>query len=169
MPKVLHPLLSVGVFFFHSRNTGWYITEYQWAGHTNKFRENYTRERSARLTDLIDIKAPIGILYLAETLESSRLSLRHLWDRNGYVVEWFWITMSKLRFLFILGHVIFDDSDTRKESIDHFTVIRDNFYLFTENCSDVIQLVNLLHMMKCWWVSEEDVIYGSICQTNPIS
>lgn len=98
--------------------------------------ENYKRDRSARSTDLIEIKALLGLIYLAGCLKSNRLNVDELWERNGSGIELFWLTMSQQRFLFLLRHLRFDDMDTRDErrQSDKFAPIRDFFTLFVENC-----------------------------------
>ncbi|PSN42458.1 hypothetical protein C0J52_18913, partial [Blattella germanica] len=53
----------------------------------NKCSKNYSRERSAKPTDIIEIKALIGLLYLGGVLKSARLCTDELWDRNGCGVE----------------------------------------------------------------------------------
>lgn len=101
-----------------------------------KCRPNYSRERSANCTDKVEVKALIGLLYLAGCLKSNHLSVHDLWDRNGCGVERFWVTMSEQRFLFLLRHIRFDNTDTRQErrQYDKFTPVRSIFEIFTQNC-----------------------------------
>ncbi|KAJ8910723.1 hypothetical protein NQ315_002094 [Exocentrus adspersus] len=51
--------------------------------HIQAKRLNYQRERDAKNTDLVEIKAWIGLLYLTGVLKSSRLNLEDLWCKNG--------------------------------------------------------------------------------------
>lgn len=107
---------------------------------TNKkiesIKENYTRERSAKNTDLIEIKALLGLIYLAGCLKSNRLNVDELWERNGSGIELFWLTMSQQRFLFLLRYIRFDNFESRDERklTDKFAPIRDLFTIFVDNC-----------------------------------
>ncbi|KAF6204434.1 hypothetical protein GE061_002775 [Apolygus lucorum] len=47
-------------------------------------RPKYKRERDARLTDVIEIKALFGLLYLAGRLRAHRLNSLDLWDNKGH-------------------------------------------------------------------------------------
>lgn len=86
---------------------------------TNKMiqmqRSNFSRQRDAKETDKIEIKALLGLLYLAGTPRSSHLNVDDLWERDGTGVEKFWLTMSKERFLFLLRYLRYDDKQTRDE------------------------------------------------------
>ncbi|KAJ8930732.1 hypothetical protein NQ314_016438 [Rhamnusium bicolor] len=52
-----------------------------------KVAENYTRERDAKITNLAEIKAVIGLLYLGGVLRSSHLRLSDLWETERTGVE----------------------------------------------------------------------------------
>ncbi|GBN25163.1 PiggyBac transposable element-derived protein 4 [Araneus ventricosus] len=112
--------------------------------HIKKISQFYSRERSAKSTDLIEIKALIGLLYLAGCHKSSRLNVRELWDRKGTGIERFWLTMARDRFLFLLRGLRFDDFYARKDNIkwDKLAPIRAVFELFVENCK------------KCYCISD---------------
>lgn len=108
--------------------------------HTNFYiatkTQNYKRDRDCKETDKIEIKALIGLLYLSGLLKSSKLSVDEIWDRKGTGVEMFWLTMSKLRFLFLLRHLRFDDRTTREErkKTDKLAPIREVFDIFVSSC-----------------------------------
>lgn len=57
--------------------------------------EHFSRERDTENTDLVEIKALLGLLYLAAILRSSRLNVDDIWDWHGIGVERFWLTMTK--------------------------------------------------------------------------
>ena len=107
---------------------------------TNKYiakvESKYSRERAARPTDVIEIRALLGLLYLAGCLKSNRLSTKDMWARNGTGIEIFWLTMSEQRFLFLLRCIRFDDLDTRdaRKATDKLAPIRDVFTIFVNNC-----------------------------------
>lgn len=110
---------------------------------TNKFitsiSENYSRERDAMPTDIVEIKALLGLVYLRGVLKSSRLNVDELWDKNGCGVERFRLTMSKQRFLFLLRSLRFDDRLTREErkQVDKLAPIRDILDIFVKKCQDM--------------------------------
>lgn len=108
--------------------------------HTNKYikniRSQYSRERDANFTDTVEIKAFIGLLYLAGVLHSNRQSLEELWGDDGHGVELFRLVMNLKRFKFLLRCIRFDDLVTRKERVktDKLAAIRKVFSIFVENC-----------------------------------
>lgn len=85
---------------------------------TNKYIDsvssNYARSRDARPTNLSEIKALMGLFYLAGCLKGTRLSTEELWNRQGTDVELFWLTMSLQRFRFLLRAIRTDDKETRR-------------------------------------------------------
>lgn len=87
--------------------------------HTNKYiseiSSHSSRDRDARPTDIIELKALIGLLYISGLLGDSRLNVNELWDQNGFGVERFWLTMSKHRFLFLMRCIHFADQDIVRE------------------------------------------------------
>ena len=107
---------------------------------TNRYistiRRNFSRERDARDTDRIEIKAVIGLLYLAGLLRSNRQILEELWSTEGMGVEMFRTVMSLKRFKFLLRCFRFDNKETRDErkKLDKLAPVREIFDLFVENC-----------------------------------
>lgn len=89
-----------------AENTNLYICE---------ISQNYSRERRAKPTDICEIKARFGSLYLAGTLKSARLNTKELWDRSGVGIQQFWLTISQDRFLFLLRCLRFDNLETKEE------------------------------------------------------
>lgn len=108
--------------------------------YTNQYiqsiKDNYERERDARPIDLIELKAFIGLLFLAGVYKGNRLSLEELWGTNGDGVEKFGLVMSIKRFKFIIRCLRFDDRQTREErkKVDKLAAVRDIFTKFVENC-----------------------------------
>lgn len=100
--------------------------------------ENYARERRGKPTDICEIKAFLGLLYLAGTLKSGRLNTKELWQRNELGIERFWLVLSHDRFHFLLRCLRFDDLTTRDErkKFDKLAPIRSLFDLFVEKCKN---------------------------------
>lgn len=108
--------------------------------YTNEYitsiKENYQRERDTKLIDIIELKAFIGLLYLAGVYKSNRQSLEELWGTNGDGVEKFGLVMNIKRFKFIIRCLRFDDRLTREErkKQDRLAAVRDIFTKFVQNC-----------------------------------
>lgn len=107
---------------------------------TNKYittiKEHYYRERDAKETTLIEVKALIGLLYLAGFLRSGRQNIYDLWATDGTGVEIFRKVMPLSRFKFLLQCIRFDDKGTRNErlEIDRLSAVRELFDMFLRNC-----------------------------------
>lgn len=97
---------------------------------------NYSRDRDAKITDITEIQALIGLLYLTGILKSSRLNVDELWNTQGSGVELFRLAMGKNRFKFLLQHLRFDDMESRTErkKIDKLAPIREFFKSFVNKC-----------------------------------
>lgn len=110
--------------------------------HTNEYieiiRPHYIRERDARFTDMVELKAFIGLLYLAGVFHANRMNLEDLWGKDNFGVEMFRLVMSLKRFKFLLRVIRFDDRTTRAErrSVDKLAAIRDVFSVFVDNCKN---------------------------------
>lgn len=76
-------------------------------------RENFARDRDARLTDFLEIQAFIGLLYYAGILAANHLNPDDLWKSDGSEVEIFRLTMSLSRFRFLLRCLRMDDKRNR--------------------------------------------------------
>ena len=102
----------------------------------NFVKDNYARNRDAKCTDVIKLKAFIGLLYLAGAYRANRQSLEELWGTEGDGVERFGLVMSIKRFKFLLRCMRFDDRDTRitRKAKDRLAPIREIFTLFVNNC-----------------------------------
>lgn len=83
-----------------------------------------------------EIKALIGLLYLAGVMRSNRHNLEDLWASDGTGVDIFRNTMSLQRFKFLLRCLRFDDASSResRKSVDRLAPIRDLFENFKNNC-----------------------------------
>jgi len=102
----------------------------------DQIKLKYARERDIVHTDIIELRAFIGLLFLAGALRSNRQSLEELWGKDGDGVEKFGLVMSIKRFKTLIRCLRFDDRRTRAErkTIDRLAPIRDVFEKFVENC-----------------------------------
>lgn len=100
--------------------------------------QNYSRERDAKPTNIIEIKALIGLLYLAGVRHVNRLNSLDLWKVDGSGIEAFRLTMGINRFKFLLVHIRFDDIETReaRRALDKLAPIRHLFDIFVQHCKD---------------------------------
>jgi hypothetical protein len=86
---------------------------------TNKYietvRVNYSDRNKYKVkrTTLSEIKACIGLLYMAGVFKSSRQNLDDLWANDDTGMEIFRSTVSLQRFRFLLQFLRFDDRTTR--------------------------------------------------------
>lgn len=96
---------------------------------------NIKNETYHKPTDILEIKAFLGLLYLAGVLKSSGLNTSELWSEafgNGI----FRATMSQCRFKFLAASLRFDDKNTRpqRRQADKFAHIRQIFDVYVANC-----------------------------------
>ncbi|XP_067132199.1 piggyBac transposable element-derived protein 4-like [Centruroides vittatus] len=108
--------------------------------HTNeqikRLRPKYKRERDAKLTDLVEIKALVGILYLTGCKKLHRCNPTEIWTTDGTGLEVVRTVMSEKRFRFLLVCLRFDDKKTRKKRLqtDKLAAVRDIIDPFIESC-----------------------------------
>nr|CAI5870397.1 unnamed protein product [Callosobruchus analis] len=98
--------------------------------------DKFKNQSDTRITACAEIRAFIGLLYLAGTDHGSRKNLDEFWAQDGLGSELFIATMSQRRFRFLLRVIRFDDKRTRVErsELDKLAPVREVFELFTENC-----------------------------------
>lgn len=107
---------------------------------TNKYidsiRSNFSRDRDARHTDILEVQALIGLIYYAARLKANRVNPDELWKTDGSSIEMFRLTMSLPRFKFLLRCIRFDDKATRENRLkeDKLTPIRNFFDTFVTQC-----------------------------------
>ena len=102
----------------------------------NFVKDDYARNRDAKCIDVIELKASMGLLYLAGAYRANRQSLEELWGTKGDGVERFGLVMSIKRFKFLLRCIRFNDRDTRisRNAEDRLPPIREIFTPFINNC-----------------------------------
>lgn len=104
---------------------------------TNQRIEEKTREwkKSAHyeLTNNLELKALLGLLYLAGVFRNNRRLVKDFWKTDGTGFEIFRVTMAQRRFEFLLTCLRFDNKENRaqKLEIDKLAPIRALFERFT--------------------------------------
>ncbi|XP_026323950.1 piggyBac transposable element-derived protein 4-like [Hyposmocoma kahamanoa] len=85
-----------------------------------------------------ELKAFIGLLYIAGVTKSNRQNLKDLWRTDGTGVDVFRTTMSLQRFYFLQNSIRFDDKSTREErkKTDNMAAIRSMFDQFVQCCQN---------------------------------
>ncbi|KAB0803806.1 hypothetical protein PPYR_00776 [Photinus pyralis] len=107
---------------------------------TNKYltaiRPNYSRERDVLDTNVDEVKALFGLLYIAGVLKSRHTNLKDMWATDKTAPEIFRMVMSKNRFYLLLRALRFDDLATRDErkQLDKLAPIRTIFEMFLQQC-----------------------------------
>lgn len=99
-------------------------------------RESITAQSYTKLTNKIEVKAFIGLLFISGALRVSNSSVDELWSLqfgNGI----FRATMSQQRFAFLAVCLRFDDKNTRatRKAADKFAPIRELWEIFISNCT----------------------------------
>ncbi|CAK1584515.1 unnamed protein product [Parnassius mnemosyne] len=97
------------------------------------------RDRDARQTNMMEIRAFIVLLLVIGVNRSGRRNLKDCWDNSrGTGIELVYLTMSLNRFRFLLRTVRFDDvtSRPRRQSLDKLAAIRDVVEKFISNCKN---------------------------------
>jgi len=87
-------------------------------------------------TNLTEIKALIGLLYMSAVLKNSGLNTEDMFSKI-YGPPIFRSAMTKKRFDFLIINIRFDDKDTRtiRKATDKFAAFRDLWNKFEKNCS----------------------------------
>lgn len=101
----------------------------------DSIKTQFDRNRDANNTDICEMKAFLGILYLAGVIKSKRETLLDLWNTNGTGTEAVYLTMSYKRFQFLFRCLRFDNvhDSVRRQEIDRLALIRDIFDAFVQN------------------------------------
>ena len=86
-------------------------------------------------TNIAEIKAFIGLLYLAGAMKQNHLNLKILWSVE-LGISIYRTTMPLARFQFLMNTLRFDDKTTRQNQMngDRFAAIRDLWSNFMTNC-----------------------------------
>lgn len=104
--------------------------------HIRKIKDQFSRERDCKEIDIIELKAFIGILYMAGIKKMNHLNLKEMWDKDGTAPDIFRAAMSRNNFLFLMRAIRFDDINSRSEraKYDNIAPIRELFESFVVKC-----------------------------------
>lgn len=93
-------------------------------------------------TDLKELKAVIGMLYMLGVYHMRHLSLDEVYQRDGTGIDWFYAVMSKDRFKILLRALRFDEKRTREERLkqDKITHVRSLLTRFKNNSKSSYEL-----------------------------
>lgn len=96
---------------------------------------NYKDQSDVKPTNIVEIKALIGMLYLMGLYKSGRKNTKDFWAEDGSGIEIIRATMAHRRFTFLLYSMRFDNIHTRdqRKETDKFCHIRDIFEMFVQN------------------------------------
>uniref|UniRef100_A0A1B6KLI6 PiggyBac transposable element-derived protein domain-containing protein n=1 Tax=Graphocephala atropunctata TaxID=36148 RepID=A0A1B6KLI6_9HEMI len=116
---------------------------------------NYNRERDAAPTTLPELKACLGLLFLAGVKKMSHTDLIDLWKTDGTGVEYFRLTMGLNRFRFLLRSLRFDDLRTRadRKVTDKLAAVRYLLDHFNNNCKkhySLSEMVTIDEMLEAF-------------------
>jgi len=105
-----------------------------------KIREYFAQIRDAKVTDIIEIKAIIGLLYSSGSLRSFHQNVCDLWRTDGLGVDYFHATMNIRRFRIILLCLRFYDVNSRNTRIktDKLAPVRNIFDGFVDRCQKIL-------------------------------
>lgn len=116
-------------------------------------KNNYTRDRDAKNTNLEEMKALIGLLYYAGVLKSSHLHTDELWNDDGTGVQIFRCGMSQQRFRFLLRALRFDDKRDRRVRIaeDKLAPLREVFEFINAKCKQNFSVAEYTTIDEMLW------------------
>lgn len=106
-----------------------------------KIRDKYARDRDARDTNQVEMRALLGLLIMSGVLRGSHLNYKDLFAQGDIGHHFFSSVMTYNRFLFLLTCLRFDDVRTRGERVktDKLAAIRYVFDNIVEKCKTVFR------------------------------
>lgn len=134
-----------------------------------ELRPNYSRFRDAHDTNLVEIRAVIGLLYMAGIHQQSHTRIEDLWSENGTGIEFFRVVMNIKRFRFLLRALRFDDITTREErkEVDKLAPIREVFESFNENCTNNYIPSNFITVDEMLWAFRGNCPFRQFIPSKP--
>lgn len=101
-----------------------------------EMRQHYERERDCIDTDIVEIQAFFGLLYLIGVKKANHLNTDELSTTDGTAPDIYIATMSKRRFHTLVQAIRFDDKTTRpqRKETDNAAPMREIFEWFVSLC-----------------------------------
>ena len=93
-----------------------------------------------KITDIVEIKALIGLIYYPGAWKSANVDVHYLWE-NESGISMYRAVMSRMRFSFLLICLRFDDKNSRDRN-NRLAPIRHVWSSFIENCSVCYKMSN---------------------------
>ncbi|XP_008480433.1 piggyBac transposable element-derived protein 4-like [Diaphorina citri] len=121
---------------------------------TNKFilvnRDEKKKDLNEKYTDLAELRALCGLLYMCSMYGNNFLSPADLWRTDGTGIEIFSLTMSYTRFQFLSRSLNFDDIKTRptRKEQDKLAQVRTMTEMFLQNCQKVFSVSDLVSIKE---------------------
>lgn len=102
----------------------------------DKIKEKFTRDRDCRHTDVIEVNALFGMLYLMGVFRGSHQNVDDFWRNDDLGMNIFRMVMGEKRFRFLIRSLRFDDYTTREDRkrVDKLAPVREIFSIFINNC-----------------------------------
>lgn len=123
--------------------------------YTNIFRNKnkFPRERDAKTRTPMEIRAVLGVIYMAGVLKSSHTILEDLYATDGTDVDFFICSVSIKRLKFFLKCLRFDDILYRKDNsaFDKLAPVRDllnNFVFKSQENVSVSEFITVDKMLE---------------------
>lgn len=103
----------------------------------DEMRVAYGRPRDCLPTNLEEVMAFLGLLYLAGVKKGQHLNTNELWTADGTAPDYFQATMSERRFHILMRGIRFDDKTSRQDraTVDNLAPIRSIFEIFVDKCT----------------------------------
>lgn len=118
-----------------------------------KLIQNEEYDYRRKETTLAEIKAVIGLLYIAGVKHGGRMNLSEFWATDGNGVAIFPATMGINRFRFLCRCIRFDDIHSREErrKLDKICAVREIFENFVRNCKSAYTVGALTTLDEMLW------------------
>lgn len=99
-------------------------------------QDRYAKKSDVRPTSLLEIRALLGLLYLAGIYRAGRTSIFEFWSTDGTGIQMFPATMALKRFRFLMRCLRTDDIRTRemRKTEDNLAPVRDLFQNINGKC-----------------------------------
>ena len=120
-----------------------------------------------KVTDCIEVRALIGLMYLRGALGQNNIYHQPLWTEDFHYL--FAATMSRSRFMFLQANLAFDDENTCAErwTTDRFAGFRMAFELFNNECSKHVVPSDYLCIDETLFPMRNQIAYNQYNKNKP--